>query len=80
MLNRAKHYINKHEGELKQSKKATDLVAKGNVYFERVRSNCLQLCLHLLVCVSHLEHQSHQTRVGQYNRLHNALGDENKKN
>ena len=36
ILNRAKHYIKKHEGELKQSKQAKDLVAKWKVYMERV--------------------------------------------
>ncbi|KPM08324.1 hypothetical protein QR98_0068400 [Sarcoptes scabiei] len=35
ILNRAKHYINKHEGELKQSKQAKDLFAKYKVYMER---------------------------------------------
>ena len=36
VLNRAKHYVKKHEGELKQSKQAKDLVAKWKVYMERV--------------------------------------------
>ncbi|CAG2176665.1 unnamed protein product [Oppiella nova] len=36
VLNRAKHYIKRHEGELKQSKQAKDMVAKYKVYVDRV--------------------------------------------
>ncbi len=37
VLHRSKAFIKRHEGELKQSKQAKDLVAKYSVYMERVR-------------------------------------------
>lgn len=37
VLRKAKLYIKKHEGELKQSKQAKDIMAKYRSYMEKVR-------------------------------------------
>ena len=44
ILNRAKHYIKRHEGELKQSKQAKDIVSKYKTYIERVRKQSIFKC------------------------------------
>ena len=40
VLRKAKIYIKKHEGELKQSKQAKDIMPKVKVYFEKVNLCC----------------------------------------
>ncbi|XP_046920657.2 transmembrane channel-like isoform X2 [Dermatophagoides farinae] len=52
ILNRAKHYIKKHEGELKQSKQAKDLVAKWKVYMERSINRIKRELANLIVVIT----------------------------
>nr|XP_027204963.1 transmembrane channel-like protein 2 [Dermatophagoides pteronyssinus] len=52
VLNRAKHYVKKHEGELKQSKQAKDLVAKWKVYMERSINRIKRELANLIVVIT----------------------------
>ncbi|XP_054167274.1 transmembrane channel-like protein [Oppia nitens] len=52
VLNRAKRYIKKHEGDLKQSKQAKDMVAKYRAYVERTINRLKREFANLIVVIT----------------------------